>query len=58
MYCQLELGVYICSVYVHSYICDKLFGVTVFQRSIVSWSGGFDASSVYEHSAKCDTYLV
>ena len=36
----------------------KLFSVTVFQRSIVNWSLGIDVSSVYVHSAICDTYLV
>ena len=30
----------------------------VFQRSIVNWSGGVDVSSVYVHSAICETYLV
>ena len=36
----------------------NLFGVMVFQRSIVNWSGGKDVSSVYVHSAICDTYVV
>ena len=28
-----------------------IFGVTVFHRSIVNWSGGLDVSSVFIHSA-------
>ena len=36
----------------------KLFGVMVFHRSIVNWSLGIYVSSVYVHSAICDTYLV
>ena len=36
----------------------NLFGVMVFQRSIVNWHGGKDVSSVYVHSAICDTYVV
>ena len=40
MYCQLELGdICILSICAFCYMC-KLFGVTVFQRSIVNWSGG------------------
>ena len=48
MYCQLEWGVDVSSV----------FGVMVFHRDIVNWSGGGHVSSVYVHSAICDTYLV
>ena len=42
---------------VFCYMCN-VFGVMVFQRSIVNWSLGIDVSSVYVHSAICDTYLV
>ena len=37
IYCQL--GGDVCSVYVHSAICVTYFGVMVFQRSTVNWSG-------------------
>ena len=40
MYCQLEWGVYVSSVYVHFAIYVNLFGVMLFHRSIVNWSGG------------------
>ena len=34
-------------------------GATVLQRSIVNWSGRVDVyTSVYVHSAICDTYVV
>ena len=36
----------------------KLFGVMAFHRSIVNWSLGVDVSSVYVHSAICETYLL
>ena len=39
------------------YMCN-LFDVMVLQRSIVNWSVGVYVSSVYVHSAICDTYLV
>ena len=42
------------SVYVHSAICETVFGVVVFHRSVVSWRGAL----VYVHSAICETYLV
>ena len=38
IYFQLEWGVDVSSVYVHSAICDILCDVMVFQRSIVDWS--------------------
>ena len=44
----------ICTFY---YMCN-LFGVMVFQRSIANWIWGVDVSSVYVHSAICETYLV
>ena len=36
----------------------KLIWCNGIQRSIVNWSGEVDVSSVYVHSAICDTYLV
>ena len=47
----------ILSICVFCFMCN-LFGVTVFQRSVVNWSGEVDVSSVYVHSAICDAYLV
>ena len=36
------------------FLCENLFGVTIFYRSIVNWSGmGVDVCSVYVHSAIC-----
>ena len=67
------MEVHVSSVYVHSAICAfyfidmwgytqymwcNLFGVMVFHRSIVNWSGGVDVSSVYVHSVICVSYLV
>ena len=36
----------------------KFIWCNVLQISIVNWSGGGDVSSVYVHSAICDSYLV
>ena len=40
IYAQLE-GVRVCLplVYVHSAICETVFGVVVFQRSMLNWRG-------------------
>ena len=35
----------------------NLFGVVVFQRSMVNWRG-IHLSLVYVHSAICETYVV
>ena len=47
----------ILSICAFCYMC-KLFGVIVFRRSIVNWSVGVVVSSVYIHSAICETYVV
>ena len=37
----------------------NLFGVAIFHTSILNWcGGGIDVSSLYVHSAICETYLV
>ena len=42
------------TVYVYSAVCEMLFGVMVFHRSIANCSRGVhDMSSVYVHSAIC-----
>ena len=44
------------------YMCILLYviviDVMVFHKLIVNWSEGVYVSSVYVHSAICDTYLV
>ena len=58
IYCQLERwGRCILSMCSFCYMW-YLFGVMVFQRSIVNWSSGGDVSSVCVHSAICESYLV
>ena len=38
----------------HSAICENLFSVVVFHRSMVNWRRG---ALVYVHSAICETYF-
>ena len=37
---------------------SNLFGVVVFQRSMLNWRKGVHLPSVYVHSSICETYLV
>ena len=54
IYGQFE-GVHLPWVYVHSSICEFLFGVVVLHRSMVIWRMG---ALVYVHSAICETYIM
>ena len=57
IYCQLEWGVDVSSVYVHSAICDT-YVVQWYSIHLLSIGVGVHVSSVYVHSAICETYLV
>ena len=55
MYCQLEWGVDVSSVYMHFAICETYLLYHVFHRCIVNWDcGGVDVSSVYVQCAICE----
>ena len=55
IYGQLEWGVHLPYVYVHSCFMWNLFDVVVFHGSMVNWRMG---ALVYVYSAICETYLV
>ena len=53
IYWSIGGGYHLPSVYVHSSICETVFGVVVFHRSMVNWRRG---ALVYVHSAICETF--
>ena len=60
IYCQLvwHVGRCILSLCAFCYM-SNVYGVMVFHIPMINWScEGLDVSSVYVHSAICETYLV
>ena len=57
IYCQLELGGDVFSVYVYSAICETYL-VSWYTIDQLSIGGVVHVSSVYVHSVICVTYLV
>ena len=53
MYCQLESGVYVSSVYVYSAIFDSYLVIQYFRDLLSIGVEGVDVSSVYVHCALC-----
>ena len=58
MYCQFGVWGYMYPHYMCILLYVKLIWCNLFHRSIVNWSLGVDVSSVYVHSAICETYFV
>ena len=57
IYCSFEWGVDVCSVYVHSAICETDL-VSWYSMELFSIGVGVHVFSVYVHYPICETYLV